>query len=89
MQVSFENLGTVNKNAVRIGRVEIIFSYNTPVAFKAGWGEWVVRKNEWSTTTGKLLNEYQPNKSLRISGSEFQEQLNQVLENNLTSNIDK
>lgn len=32
------------------------FSYETLVAFKKIGGERVVRKNDWSTTTGKHLN---------------------------------
>jgi hypothetical protein len=78
MQVTFQNLGTVNKNAVTIGDLEIVFSYETPVAFKWGYGDWVVRENDWSTTTGKLLNEYQPDKKQRISGEDFMRKLNGI-----------
>lgn len=77
MQVKFENLGTVNKNAVTIGDLEIIFSYRTPVAYSLNSG-WIVRQNDWSTTTGKLLNEYQPDKKLRITGAEFEAQLDEI-----------
>lgn len=79
MKVLLENLGTVNKNSVTLGELEIIFSYKTPVAFKLGWaGSWVVRQNDWSTTTGKLLNQYQPDKKQRIPSSEFEFQLEEL-----------
>lgn len=79
MEVTFENLGTVNKNAVILGDLELIFSYKTPVAFRLGWGPYVVRQNDWSTTTGKLLNEYEPDKKARVTGEEFVKQLEAIL----------
>lgn len=32
------------------------FSYKTLVAFQKGFGPTIVRRNDWSTTTGKHLN---------------------------------
>lgn len=40
---------------VRLPSVQVAFSYETPIAFAAG-GEWKVRQNHWSATTGKHLN---------------------------------
>jgi hypothetical protein len=65
MKVKLENLGTVNKNVVTLntekGSVLLYFSYSTIVAVDN-----IVSKNNWSKTTGKLLNELEPNKNLRV-----------------------
>jgi hypothetical protein len=65
IHIDHQNLGTVNKNKVRIstdkGSVDLFFSYNTIVAVDS-----TVSKNIWSVTTGKLLNQLQPNKSKRV-----------------------
>ncbi len=81
MQVKFENLGTVNTNMVTVNGLQIVFSYETPVAFSQGFGYWIVRENDWSKTTGKLLNKYEPEKKKRITGEEFEKQLDEVLNN--------
>jgi len=69
ISIKLRNLGTVNKNEVRIIKgfkeVCLTFSYETLVAV-----DMVVSKNIWSMTTGKLLNELQPNKKLRVSHEE-------------------
>jgi len=88
MNISLKNLGTVNKNAVFLetenGRLTIYFSYETPVSF-----EWyndqcndfqrVTRVNDWSNTTGKLLNECEPDHKARVTGEEFEKQLELAL----------
>lgn len=65
IDVEHRNLGTVNKNMVRIstpkGSVDLYFSYRTLVAVDN-----TVSQNEWSRTTGKLLNELQPDKNARV-----------------------
>lgn len=75
MQVTFENLGTVNKNKVTIGNTTFWFSYQTCVAFNSPQTGFVVRENEWSVTTGKLLNDLMPDKSKRMAGKEFEKLL--------------
>jgi hypothetical protein len=77
--VKLRNLGTVNKNQVTIYSdsaqpVTIFFSYETPVAVDG-----TVSQNEWSTTTGKLLNELQPNKKLRVPHEEVLKTLSERL----------
>lgn len=72
MKVTFENLGTVNKNKVTIGNTTFWFSYQTCVGFNSPETGLVVRHNDWSTTTGKLLNDLQPDKDKRISGEKFE-----------------
>ncbi len=87
MQVSLKNLGTVNKNEVvlsknGIGTLVLTFSYSTCVGLELSTPEAFkkcVRQNDWSTTTGKLLNELEPDKSKRITGDAFALELEQAL----------
>ena len=69
MEIEHENLGTVNQNAVTIrtekGSVCLYFSYETIVAVNN-----FVSENDWSTTTGKLLNKLQPCHATRVSHKE-------------------
>lgn len=82
INISFENLGTINKNVVYIstnkGLIELYFSYKTLIAVNN-----IVSVNNWSRTTGKLLNELQPDKSKRVEHEEVlkeaQKQLKKVL----------
>ena len=82
IEVSLDNMGTVNKNCVSIQKsgkkVSLYFSYRTLVAVND-----LVSKNEWSRTTGKLLHELEPNKDRRVSHEEImriaQEKLKEVL----------
>ena len=75
MQVGLENLGTVNKNKVRLstdkGSVDIYFSYNTIVAVDR-----TVSQNKWSKTTGKFLNELQPDKKARVPHEQVMQEAN-------------
>ena len=72
VKVGHRNLGTVNKNMVTIstekGSTNLYFSYNTLVGVDG-----TVSKNEWSRTTGKLLNELQPDKKQRVPSEKVQE----------------
>lgn len=87
MKINLNNLGTVNKNKVMLENtngnyVEIYFSYETPVSVRASINnkyEHFTRQNEWSTTTGKLLNECEPDKTKRITGEAFEAKLAEVL----------
>jgi hypothetical protein len=78
VDISHENMGTVNANKVTIGGVELYFSYNTLVAVDN-----VVSQNEWSRTTGKLLNSINPDKKARVPHAEVlsvaQKRLKEVL----------
>src|SRR3989338_8479097 len=64
LHISLKNLGTLNKNIVtlrtKIGSVNLYFSYETLVAVDN-----IVSVNDWSMTTGKLLNELEPDKDKR------------------------
>ncbi len=82
INISFENLGTINKNVVSIstdkGSINLYFSYKTLVAVNG-----LVSVNNWSNTTGKLLNELEPDKSKRVEHEEVlkeaQKRLKEVL----------
>ena len=63
--IEFNNMGTVNKNCVYINDVELYFSYCTLVAVRGSEGL-KVAINEWSKTTGKLLNELNADHTVRI-----------------------
>jgi len=69
VKISLWNMGTVNKNCVTIStgwqEVNLYFSYKTLVAVNG-----YVSVNDWSMTTGKLLNELQPDKTQRIPHAE-------------------
>lgn len=73
-----------NFTKLTIDRVEIYFSYETPIAYtdysKDGEGL-VIRANDWSTTTGKHLNYINDDKKRRISGKEFEQKLSDKLSN--------
>lgn len=83
MEVELRNLGTVNKNLVTLKNgykeVNLYFSYKTLVAVNN-----VVSENDWSMTTGKLLNELQPNKKARVPHKqvlkEAEKQINWVIQ---------
>lgn len=85
--IKLTNLGTVNKNAVFItGKnddyLKIYFSYETPLSFQAniaGQFTEMTRQNEWSTTTGKLLNECEPDKTKRVDSETFTTTLNSLM----------
>lgn len=91
MNIELQNLGTVNKNKVmllgtdlgdRQDKITIYFSYETPVSFHAYIANKVTqmtRKNDWNTTTGKLLNECEPDKKKRVDGKVFEDTLAQAL----------
>ena len=80
---SYGNYASKNygANALRFwlpNGLSIWFSYKTPVAFATS-GRFVIRENDWSTTTGRHLNAIDPDKSKRVSGDEFERQLSEVL----------
>lgn len=77
--ITLDNLGTVNKNIVTIGTLDLWFSYSTIVAFDHPLTGFICSKNRWSMTTGKLLNELCPNKKERLDADAFDKQLEELL----------
>ena len=77
--VKLINDGTINKNRVQIGELRIYFSYETPIAFYSPLTGNKCRVNDWQTTTGRYLNEIEPDKTKRIEGNLFEGMLEQAL----------
>lgn len=67
LKVSFENL-------------TLYYSYETIIAFWSPQTGLKIRKNDWSSTTGKHLNEIEPDKSKRMDGEEFEKLLATTLQ---------
>src|SRR3990167_896945 len=78
IRISLANLGTVNKNSVCISNgttsVSLYFSYETLIAVNQH-----VSVNTWSKTTGKFLNELQPDKTKRIPHTEVIRKANELI----------
>jgi len=69
----------VNSLVVSFPNLDLYYSYKTVVAFTCN-GETTVRENDWAQTTGKHLNWIdRGNKKTRISGVEFENQLETIL----------
>lgn len=81
-KISLKNMGTVNKNLITIYRkdklpIYFYFSYETIVGIEAN-GHTYCRQNDWGPTTGKLLNEIEPDKTKRLPEAEFTKILNDL-----------
>jgi hypothetical protein len=75
---SSNNYGS--SRAVQVGNMTLYFSYDTVIAFSSPKTGLVIRKNDWSTTTGKHLNAINPDKKVRINGEEFEQRLEELLQ---------
>ena len=72
---------TANNNVcVSVNGVTVWFSYTTPIAFQVCGNPLVIRKNEWSNTTGKHLNAIDDDKSKRVDGETFRKLWNEQTE---------
>lgn len=86
MEIRHNNLGTVNKNEVTLSKDEatliLTFSYRTCVGVELRSKEYIkaVHQNDWSTTTGKLLNELESDKKKRVNAEEFEKVLTRAME---------
>ena len=74
---SYGNYSSDNYGAhclrVTLPRLTVWFSYQTPVAFQAGYDPVVIRKNDWGPTTGKHLNAIDGgNKKGRVDAETFE-----------------
>ena len=78
LKVELINLGTVNKNCVKLSKgiheINLYFSYKTLIAVNQ-----YVSTNEFSQTTGKLLNELEPDKTKRISHTEILKKADELI----------
>ena len=78
MNISLENMGTINKNRITIGPLRIWFSYETPVAFDLDRSGIVVRENDWGPTSGKLINQLESDKKKHVKGEQFEKMLDEI-----------
>ena len=80
INIKLSNLGTINKNCVTIetdkGSINLYFSYKTIVAIDN-----IVSINNWSKTTGKMLNELQPDKNKRVLHEQVLKEVEKRLKN--------
>jgi len=85
-KIGLRNMGTVNKNMVFISgkdekgnnrNITLYFSYETIVGIEKDYNTYCLQ-NYWSTTTGKLLNEIESDKSKRLSQEDFDKVLNSI-----------
>lgn len=86
VNIALSNLGTVNKNRVVLnvnskGSLTLFFSYETIVSFVLNthnnYKNFTI-KNYWSNTTGKLLNECEPDKNKRLDEEHFNKELSEA-----------
>ena len=77
MDYSSNNYGS--SRLVSIGNLDLYFSYDTVIAFSSKYTGLIIRKNDWSTTTGKHLNAINSDHSIRIKGDEFEYMLEETL----------
>jgi hypothetical protein len=78
-EYSSDNYG-VNSLRVEMPTFTVWYSYKTIVAYHDKDDGFVIRKNDWDTTTGKHLNWIDPDKSLRIDGRLFEQKLEAMIE---------
>lgn len=64
-------------HVVTIPNLELFFSYETCVAFRTS-SELFCCENDWGSTTGKHLNQIQPDKSKRLPRVEFERELDRI-----------
>jgi len=77
-----ESVGVeVNNNLTRVdlGKSTFWFSYKTCIAFDTPGTGLVTSENAWGNTTGKHINQVQPDKNKRIPNKEFEAQLEKVV----------
>lgn len=74
---SSDNYGC-NSLQVTTDKLILYYSYQTIIAYNDD-GVLIIRKNDWSVTTSKHLNAISEDKSIRISGEDFEAKLQQVM----------
>lgn len=69
-----------NAVTIRIGKMEIAFSYTTIIGFYSPDTGWRVSENRWSSTTGKHLNALpKGDKARRVPREQFEAELREAL----------
>ena len=78
VSVNYSNRNTKQID-VRVGSLTLHFSYQTVVAFDSPFSGFVISENVWSMTTGRHLNDIDPDMSLRIPNGAFEQKLQETL----------
>lgn len=68
-----------NFYCLHLNKISVYFSYETPIAFNSNEKGLIVRQNDFSRTTGKHLNHLSEDKSLRVTGEEFENLLREEM----------
>lgn len=67
-----------NVTLVTLGDIDLLFSYETIVAFRTYDTGWVRSENVWSRTTGKHLGQHVPASALTIHHDQFTDMVNRL-----------
>ncbi len=81
MSISVEHpTDRLNFYIVSTPQYRVAFSYRTPIGFTKYDGEgWIVRRNNWSNTTGRHLNWLDNgDKASRLDGASFEAEYTRV-----------
>lgn len=79
MNVTLKSTQSPTSTIVSLGGLDVLFSYQTAVAYRDG-GAWTVSENIWSNTTGKhITQETGVPREHRIPNSEFVQRLQSAL----------
>ena len=81
MKVELKNMGTVNKNMVKVGDLSLFFSYETIVAFKMAHKPIKILDLHFSGTTTKFTNQLKADyiDVVELESKEFETALSKVL----------
>lgn len=77
--VDYSSSNYGSSREVSIGSLTLYFSYETVVAVRTPFSGLIIRENDWSTTTGRHLNAINPDHNMRVSGRDFEMQLEEIM----------
>jgi hypothetical protein len=72
-----QNRKNTNEYNIIINNTILYFSYSTLVAVSQK-DKLIITKNRWGATTGKHLNNINPDKSIRIDYSDFKQEIDKL-----------
>ena len=70
--------GEASATLLTIGTVEILFSYQTPVAYRKTTGGWITTSKKYSQTTSKHISQNAPG-AIMIDSLEFARNIKEIL----------
>lgn len=57
MSINIDKSHNNKATTVTVGRLSLLFSYETLVAVRLGNGDWIVSENVWGPTTGRHIKD--------------------------------